>query len=104
MRAPTEYTAARHTAPRSWSKTAAPPQKEAPRILGVWGPSERSERGPRKELGGPGGAQRPPGQRSDAYDSPMPGREIQTILTYHVEGDLDTPSKAIFDEISAQVR
>jgi alkanesulfonate monooxygenase SsuD/methylene tetrahydromethanopterin reductase-like flavin-dependent oxidoreductase (luciferase family) len=29
---------------------------------------------------------------------------IQTILTYHVEGELETPSREVFDEISAQVR
>jgi alkanesulfonate monooxygenase SsuD/methylene tetrahydromethanopterin reductase-like flavin-dependent oxidoreductase (luciferase family) len=28
---------------------------------------------------------------------------IQTILTYHVEGELETPSREVFDEIAAQV-
>lgn len=33
---------------------------------------------------------------------PLP--RIQTVLTYHVEGDLETPSAVVFDEVAAQVR
>jgi alkanesulfonate monooxygenase SsuD/methylene tetrahydromethanopterin reductase-like flavin-dependent oxidoreductase (luciferase family) len=29
---------------------------------------------------------------------------FRTILTYHLEGDLETPSAAVFDEVAAQVR
>jgi alkanesulfonate monooxygenase SsuD/methylene tetrahydromethanopterin reductase-like flavin-dependent oxidoreductase (luciferase family) len=29
---------------------------------------------------------------------------VETILTYHIEGDLETPSKAIYDEVTAQVQ
>src|SRR5918994_3311128 len=29
---------------------------------------------------------------------------MQTILTYHIEGDLETPSAAVYDEVAAQVR
>jgi alkanesulfonate monooxygenase SsuD/methylene tetrahydromethanopterin reductase-like flavin-dependent oxidoreductase (luciferase family) len=28
---------------------------------------------------------------------------MQTILTYHIEGDLETPSAAVYDEVAAQV-
>ena len=34
----------------------------------------------------------------------MPAPPIQTILTYHVEDERDTPSRQVFDEIGAQVR
>src|SRR5687767_14442686 len=38
----------------------------APSIEGLGGRASEASEEPRKRLGGPGGAQRPPGQRSDA--------------------------------------
>jgi alkanesulfonate monooxygenase SsuD/methylene tetrahydromethanopterin reductase-like flavin-dependent oxidoreductase (luciferase family) len=41
---------------------------------------------------------------SDAPGVPAPVSSIETILTYHVEGDLETPSAEVFEEVAAQVR
>ncbi len=34
----------------------------------------------------------------------MPISPIQTVLTYHVEGDLAAPSREVYEEVAAQVR
>lgn len=39
-----------------------------------------------------------------AADEAPPTGPFRTILTYHLEGDLETPSAAVFDEVGAQVR
>jgi alkanesulfonate monooxygenase SsuD/methylene tetrahydromethanopterin reductase-like flavin-dependent oxidoreductase (luciferase family) len=40
---------------------------------------------------------------SAAGEAP-PAGPFRTILTYHLEGDLETPSAAVFEEVGAQVR
>jgi alkanesulfonate monooxygenase SsuD/methylene tetrahydromethanopterin reductase-like flavin-dependent oxidoreductase (luciferase family) len=47
----------------------------------------------------------PAGIRASGVPSPgRPPAPVQTILTYHVEGERDTPSAAVYEEVAAQVR